>query len=256
MTGLWKYFEEHDAIFAAVVAAVGIVGAVVGAKIQANGGRDQAAAAREAAKIAAEAQHVAALWNVRQVQIADFIRNARELRRLLDRYYEEDPGGWLGDEAKAIRQGIDTKFAEIELIAVKAVVDAAGDVRSSIESYMDEAVTGGWEGRARLALRNLSFSDDENVSRAAIRASQGFNESDRDTRLQLLRAVPGLSIQHARLLASTAGSLRWLDERNRKTEIFEQRLAVLVEAARVMLRAEGDVAPAPPQRRWWRRAAV
>ncbi|MFJ5142761.1 hypothetical protein [Streptomyces sp. NPDC088707] len=70
-----KYFEDNPEIFAALVAAIailgGLLGSIIGAKFQANGGRDQAAAAREAAKIAAEAQHIAALWSVRHMQTAE-----------------------------------------------------------------------------------------------------------------------------------------------------------------------------------------
>ncbi|MEU3690321.1 hypothetical protein [Streptomyces narbonensis] len=73
MDAFKQYFEDNPEIFAAMVAAIailgGLLGSIVGAKIQANGGRDQAAAAREAARIAAEAQRVAALWNVRQSRV-------------------------------------------------------------------------------------------------------------------------------------------------------------------------------------------
>ncbi|MFF5767036.1 hypothetical protein ACFY8F_31460 [Streptomyces tanashiensis] len=108
MGGLWNYFEEHDAIFAALVALLAIGGSYVagvrGAKIQANGGRDQAAAAREAAQIAAEAQRVAALWTVRQVQVAECINQTREVLEATHQLYLQEPEG--SDLEQRIREAM------------------------------------------------------------------------------------------------------------------------------------------------------
>ncbi|MFH8628223.1 hypothetical protein ACH4A8_41165 [Streptomyces vietnamensis] len=88
MHDLWKYFEGKPEFLTAVAAIIAIVGALIGAKIQANSGRAQAAAAREAAQIAAEAQRVAALWTVRQVQVAELIRSANTLYRKSSRLWK------------------------------------------------------------------------------------------------------------------------------------------------------------------------
>ncbi|MGW4701732.1 hypothetical protein [Streptomyces sp. NPDC004285] len=115
MSGPWKYFEENPEIAAALVAAIAVVAGIVGAKIQANAGRAQAAAAREAAQIAAEAQRVAALWSVRQVQVAEFLEQIREVRRLGDLFYTQDStDGALTSQFCEAERLMVRKEAEIE----------------------------------------------------------------------------------------------------------------------------------------------
>lgn len=75
--------KNNPEVFAALVAALGIAGGILGnwisAKVQATGGRAQAAAAVDAARIATEAQRMAALRKDRKIQIAAFVRLAREV---------------------------------------------------------------------------------------------------------------------------------------------------------------------------------
>ncbi|MFC8177210.1 hypothetical protein, partial [Streptomyces sp. NPDC057325] len=133
MTAFRQYFEDNPEIFAALMAAIaivgGLIGSIIGAKIQANGGRDQAAAAREAAKIAAEAQHVAALWSVRQAQVAEFIHSLREVRRVSMLYYDHHATtADLGTQLREAQQALGRRRAEIELIVPETVVLAAKEV--------------------------------------------------------------------------------------------------------------------------------
>ncbi|MGW8767836.1 hypothetical protein ACWGN5_35730 [Streptomyces sp. NPDC055815] len=153
-----KYFEDNPEIFTGLVAVLALIGAllgsVIGAKIQANGGRDQAAAAREAARIAAEAQRVAALWTVRQVQIAEFVRSVRELMQLYGRLYTENDAGLYG-QVTAAYQAVTLRKAEIDLIASGDVAAAADAVLRSADTFVGEARHGGLMARLEMtALRS------------------------------------------------------------------------------------------------------
>ncbi|MFE5484062.1 hypothetical protein [Streptomyces sp. NPDC056527] len=75
------FVKDNPEVFAALVAAIGILGGIAGnwisAAVQAAGGRAQANAAVDAARISAEAQRMAALREDRKAQLAVFIRCAR-----------------------------------------------------------------------------------------------------------------------------------------------------------------------------------
>ncbi|MET9346268.1 hypothetical protein [Streptomyces termitum] len=129
MTAFRQYFEDNPEIFAALVAALailgGFLGSIIGAKIQANGGRDQAAAAREAAAATNEAQRVAALWTVRHVHMAELLQRVDEVHRLARLFFAEDSTSGLESQLREARQAVVQKQAEVELIAPGPVVDAA-----------------------------------------------------------------------------------------------------------------------------------
>ncbi|MFE1378173.1 hypothetical protein ACFW6S_04335 [Streptomyces sp. NPDC058740] len=259
------YFEEHDAIFTALVAVLAIVGSylagVRGAKIQAKSGQDQASAARDAAEIAAEAQHVAALWNARQAQVAEFIRSVRELRRTSDHLFFSEEEGLL-ESAYNAYQEMHLRKVEIELTALKDVVDAADAVTKMAEAYWKYAHTGGPVMVADLALQQLGLGvDDYETMRAASRARRALTAEGISfmERRQALLDVPGLSRVHAaRLALNTEDPGPSIEESKTAVgRLLDQKLAALVDVARTMLRSEDDVAPAvPPQRRWWQRASA
>ncbi|WP_314612472.1 hypothetical protein [Streptomyces stackebrandtii] len=262
-----KYFEDNPEIFAALVAAIaivgGLLGSVVGAKIQAKSGMDQAAAAREAAKIAAEAQRVAALWNVRQVQVAEFIRSVRETVRMSNHIF------WAYDadsrqETDAAYQELNLRMAEIELIAPQGVVDAAAELTQAAHDCWDLARSRGPAESAKLVLARLVFSPDNQTAEAAMAAQlvlQPDVDMSYDERRRVLLDLPGLSEAHVvHLLRSSRrvedpGTPPLQELRAEAAATLEAKMPVLVEAAREMLRSEDDVAPAVPRQRrrtWWR----
>ncbi|MFH9736534.1 hypothetical protein ACH4MA_02395 [Streptomyces roseolus] len=155
-----KYFEDNPEIFAAIVAAIAILGSIIGAKIQANGGRDQAAAAREAAQIAAEAQRVAPLWSVRQLQVAEFIRCAREAVVISQRLYEAEPDDEeLRRQVHAAYQAMESKAAELILIATEKVVDAVEATLLAAEELEREAMNSGPTAHAESVFTRLYLSE-------------------------------------------------------------------------------------------------
>ncbi|MFH8253438.1 hypothetical protein [Streptomyces roseolus] len=262
-----KYFEDNPEIFAAIVAAIailgGLLGSIIGARIQANGGRDQAAAAREAARIAAEAQRVAALWNVRQVQVAEFIRCTREAVVISQRLYEAEPDDEeLRRQVHAAYQAMESKAAELILIATEKVVDAVEATLLAAEELEREAMNSGPTAHAESVFTHLYLSRDMTTARAARVAQHVLDAATGETyesRMQALRSVPGLSEKLAHELAVNSGGgnrLRWVERGGRKSDALEEKLAELVRATRTMLKSEDDVAQAPPEqrRRWWRAA--
>ncbi|MFB7609786.1 hypothetical protein [Streptomyces gardneri] len=270
MNGFRQYIEGNPEVFAALVAFLaiggGLLGSVIGARIQANGGRDQAAAAREAAQIAAESQRVAALWSVRQVQVAQFIQSARELvavSALLYRSGGDDVGlRDLGDRLEAASRAMALGLAEIQLVAPAGVVVAATRVAHSAKRFQSMTLLWGPHLAARVALRRLSSGEDRAVggaARAAMRVLDDRHSGVTSCR-EALAAVDGLGEGHVQLLggrhrrrASDRQIRVW---RNGWERDFNDAMVALVLAARGMLKSGGDVAPAPLQRRrrWWQAA--
>ncbi|MFE5106002.1 hypothetical protein [Streptomyces sp. NPDC056663] len=268
---VWSYFEGKPEIFAALVALLVGVGAVLGAKIQANGGRDQAAAAREAAKIAAEAQHVAALWTVRQVQVAEYMQRVREVERLIERLYTEDSSnGELEARLGEAEQAMDQKQAELELIASEAVVEAAMKLREAVWHARSYAVKTGPLRYAQLVIYIQMDSDDPGDVAIAQQAREAVEElhaaKRQGNRMEIERAHRQARVALCEVeaitndLASSAlpkfAENGWLLEQDSGQFSLLRKMETLVSAAREMLRSEDNVAPTvPPQRRWWRRAA-
>ncbi|MFD6349959.1 hypothetical protein ACFWF9_35350 [Streptomyces roseolus] len=268
MTAFRQYFEDNPEIFAALVAAIailgGLLGSIIGAKIQANGGHAQAAAAQKAAEIAAEAQRVAALWGVRQVQVAEFIRCAREAVAISQRLYEAEPDDEeLRRQVHAAYQAMGSKAAELILIATEKVVDVVEATLLAAEELEQEAMDSGSTAHAESVFTHLYLSRDMVTARAARVAQHALDATTGETyesRMQALRAVPGLSENLAHELAANSGRgnrLQWIERGGRKSGALEEKLAELVRETRAMLRSEDYVAPAPvprQRRRWWRAA--
>ncbi|MFG3193552.1 hypothetical protein [Streptomyces omiyaensis] len=279
MIAFRRYFEDNPEIFAALVAAIaivgGIVGSIIGAKIQANGGRDQAAAAREAAKTAAEAQRVAALWTVRQVQVAELIQAVREVRRVSELFYEQNAATeGIEGQLREAQQAVSRKLAEIELIVPFAVVCAAEKSINALGRLAEIAKISGPQryflgllvdrayGRdpAQSALAHQALDAFEELNTAARADNPGSTDDERATMFQnavrTLRAATGATTEQA---VAAAGYVNAPGMSTREIEIrdeFSERMKELVGAAREMLRSEDDVAPAAPEqrRRWWRAA--
>ncbi|MFH8628216.1 hypothetical protein ACH4A8_41115 [Streptomyces vietnamensis] len=284
MGGLWKYFEEHDAIFTALVAVLAIVGSylagVRGAKIQANGGRDQAAAAREAAQITAEAQHVAALWSLRHLKTAEFMQQCREVRSLTRPFYAEDMSGGSAESLlRGAYKEAARQLAEIELLAPEPVVAAAKRLDALVARALQHAIHLGpglykynsmrWELDLGLATDDTAIIEQRNQYRHAVEALDALAEASdagdevRKSAARLAATRACLEVrdmtfdQHTSLLrafATPSAERAWytLDQE------LSDEMGILVITAREMLKSGGDVPPTVPEQRqrWWRRNSV
>ncbi|MFD7555493.1 hypothetical protein ACFV9E_13295 [Streptomyces sp. NPDC059835] len=277
MHGLWKYFEENNEIFAVLVAFLaiggGLLGSVIGAKIQANGGRDQAAAAREAAQIAAEAQRVAALWTVRHVLTAEFIQLVRERAEAAHRLYSEnDADGTVQARIDQAGHAVLRKAAEIELIVPSPVMRAAEDMIRALDKFAATSRVAGPAQYLRVVIGEAMWCGDPAHVELAGRARTSLGElgaaavsGDTETKVRALAAADEAlraavaditDAQAQAAVAEAMGGREWLDRKRGDEEQVTVCLDTLVAAAREMLKSEGDVAPAvPPQRQRWRQAA-
>ncbi|MFE5941545.1 hypothetical protein [Streptomyces sp. NPDC056480] len=276
MSGLWQYFEENNEIFAALVAALailgGLLGSVIGAKIQANGGRDQAAAAREAAAIAAEAQRVAALWTVRQVQIAEYIQGVRKVDRLACQYYLEDSAdGALRMQLDEVQEDLSLKQAELELVAPTSVVHATRNLMFSINKIVQVSASEGPGAYRYHAVHSQTSNEESNVSALARQAVYALNNLRRASESGDLAAREAAYQVASQAVCSSMGwtprqtgiALRYClntrsaeGRRRRAKQGLHEGTDALIEAARTMLKSEDDVAPTVPtqRRRWLRRS--
>ncbi|MER7540229.1 hypothetical protein ABTX77_36440 [Streptomyces sp. NPDC097704] len=256
MHDVWKYFEGKPEFLTAVAAVIAIVGAIVGAKIQANSGRAQAAAAREAAEIAAEAQRVAALWTVRQGQLAEFVRSARKLRNLCEQLWSVDDET-LGDAVSSASEEMSLLWAEVQLTGTEAVVKASGEFASAALEVEAAAHEYAPALHARAALRRITANNDD--LGAEVQRILEMTESSFEYQIErLCDTVPTFSREQAAhvVINGRLNSDVFYEERNLVGRAFNEALRVLVRESRVMLRSDSDVVPTvPTQRRWWQRAA-
>lgn len=270
-----KYFEDNPEIFAALVAAIailgGLLGSVIGAKIQANGGKAQAVAAQKAAEIAAEAQRVAALWSVRQVQVAEFIQRVREVQRISELFYVRDVvADGLGAQLRTGYSAMIHTLAELQLIAHSSVVEAADAVSEALDEVVDLATAAGPGQYVRGLLVDRVFSVDDAESVLAHRAldlldellaARAGDDSAAINRAQArsysaLSDVSGITPEQALCTRFLVGESELVRQKGEVTERVAEKMTTLVETAREMLRSEDDVAPTvtAPQRRRWQRA--
>ncbi|MER7540228.1 hypothetical protein ABTX77_36435 [Streptomyces sp. NPDC097704] len=261
MNAFRQYFEDNPEIFAALVAALAIVGSylagVRGAKIQANGGLDQAAAAREAAQIAAEAQRVAALWTVRQTQVAAFIEGVREVRHVSDLFYEQDVAASdLNAQLREAQKLLGRRRAEIELIVSEDVVVAAHEVIESLNRLVVLGRIAGPGEYFRLALNRQMFGDDPAESalarqaidaldalRAAAEAGDVMTPSEQARMLRRAAqdvAATGASFATGAIVAGSAFTPGMAASVAEHRDDLDAKMAVLVDAARAMLRSGED----------------
>ncbi|MFE1378174.1 hypothetical protein ACFW6S_04340 [Streptomyces sp. NPDC058740] len=261
MNAFRQYFEDNPEIFAALVAALAIVGSylagVRGAKIQANGGLDQAAAAREAAQIAAEAQRVAALWTVRQTQVAAFIEGVREVQHVSGLFYEQDmTASDLNAQLREAQKLLGRRRAEIELIVSEDVVVAAHEVIESLNRLVALGRIAGPGEYFTLALNRQMFGDDPAESalarqavdaldalRAAAETGDVAAASDQARMLRRAAqdvAATGASFASSAIVAAAAFTPGMAASVTEHRDDLDAKMAVLVDAARAMLRSGED----------------
>ncbi|MFC8177212.1 hypothetical protein [Streptomyces sp. NPDC057325] len=258
----WRSFVENTEASSVLVAAAavlgGLLGSVFGAKIQADGGRAQAEAAREAATIAAEAQRVAALWTVRQVQVAELMRSAHGLYEACNNFWiVDDEEVWvqIGEKSRELA----LLWAEVNLIATDDVVEASGRLSSATMRFEGVTIECAPVLHARKALDLLLTPEGTSERVEALRILTR-HEADSEYRVRALQdAVPRLSQMHAERLVSYSHKTDAEIHELRQIHInsFRATQRDLLQAAREMLRSQDDAAPTvPPQRRWRRRATT
>ncbi|MDX3838962.1 hypothetical protein [Streptomyces europaeiscabiei] len=151
------FFKDNPELFTGTVALLAIFGGILGnwlsAWWQARGGIEQANAARDAARITAEAERLAALREDRRVEIAAFVRLARETFNATDDVFRRAD---LDQAVLSAHGQMEQKYAEIELIAPPAIVSHADDVVSAVERAIELATARGAASRAHWALTAVS----------------------------------------------------------------------------------------------------
>ncbi|MGW2207066.1 hypothetical protein [Streptomyces sp. NPDC001774] len=209
------FIKDNPEVFAAVVAAIGILGGIAGnwisAALQAAGGKAQANAAVDAARISAEAQRLAALREDRKAQLAGFIRCARkvaeDLNQLFDTHYRQFPVSEHYDE-------LGQMWDQIELVAPENIRNLAAEV---VEKAFDN--------RQMAVTRTLGRRVRERLAEAADRPEDGM-ETATAARLSLLRLgelyvasrTPGDGDQEEAMRTSARNELSqipWLTEDER-----------------------------------------
>ncbi|MFF4642226.1 hypothetical protein [Streptomyces sp. NPDC001389] len=145
--------KNNPEVFAALVAALGIAGGILGnwisAKVQVAGGQAQAVAAVDAARIASEAQRTAALREDRKTQIAAFVRSAREILKHTELALTEE--GHL-EPAQSHWEELMQLEGQLELVAPETVLDQAVRVVEAVSNSLELAILRGPGARARLKL--------------------------------------------------------------------------------------------------------
>ncbi|MFE6853939.1 hypothetical protein ACFVDH_24480 [Streptomyces sp. NPDC057674] len=269
-----KYFEDNPEIFAALVAAIailgGLLGSVIGAKIQANGGRAQAAAAQKAAEIAAEAQRVAALWTVRHMLTAEFIQLVRAKAEAMLRLYSEDDADrtvqeQINERGRAVRR----KAAEIELIVPSFVMRDVENMITALDRCAETSNIAGPARYFRVVLGEAMWCDDSAHAELAGRARASLDElgvvaasGDDEEKVRamtaaqesLRSAITDITDHQVQMVVAFEMGRGWHNRQRQDETRVTECLDMLVTAAREMLKSEDDVAPTvPPQRPWWRR---
>ncbi|MEV7305499.1 hypothetical protein ACFW61_18780 [Streptomyces microflavus] len=152
--------KNNPEVFAALVAALGIAGGILGnwisAKVQATGGRAQAAAAVDAARIATEAQRLATLREDRKIQIAAFVRLAREVLTHTEFMFVEE--GRL-EPAKTGWEELMQLEGQLELVAPDSVLDQVRRVVDAVGKSMELAILRAPAARARRKLSRVHPGD-------------------------------------------------------------------------------------------------
>ncbi|MEV4949753.1 hypothetical protein [Streptomyces sp. NPDC053755] len=246
--------KGNPEVFAAVVALLGIAGGVlgnfIGARIQLRGGRAQADAARDAARITAEAQRLAALWDDRRRETAQFVQKARETAACAETLYERDDEGLQLAAMRTAYLELSQKQAELELIAPEALVRLARRVVAVVESRMDLADDRAPAERVRRRLDAIPAMSPQHVgAKRALRAlhdarlanlarDQSGYAACRSAARAALAELPHLSDDDRLLLLDDTYRAHLRARRRDQEESLDAALGELVTAARRLLKSE------------------
>ncbi|MEU4731078.1 hypothetical protein [Streptomyces sp. NPDC023588] len=226
MDRAFDMIKNNPEVFAALVAAIAIVGGVFGnwisAKVQASGGRAQANAAVDAARISTEAQRMSALREDRRVQIAAFIRHAREILKECDLMFLEE-----GHEpsARSAYEELVQLEGQLELVSPESVLAPAERVMDAVGDSLQLGLLRAPAARARRTLSRLRAGDSGHEA-----AHEAWN------RLEELKAAyvgddDDAQRQACRTAASSAlDNVPALTAQQRKTLVFDAALPPLADA--------------------------
>ncbi|MFF4501611.1 hypothetical protein [Streptomyces sp. NPDC001401] len=246
MHKLFDYFKHNPELFGAYVALialfVGFFGTWLAAWLQARSGNEQANAARDAARITAQAERLAALRVDRRVEIAAFVRLARETfdsAELMFRRADEEA------DLKRAYAELTQKQAEIELIAPPTIVGHAEAVVSAVERVMRLVSERGAAARAHHALAAVSSSAGAHRVRETLNDLRTDHEAGRDE--ETSRSVARYALfdvsevidddgQRALLLDATLPPFEPL--KTEAVNAYAQALRQLIDAARAVLRSD------------------
>lgn len=245
------FVKSNPEVFAALVAAIGIVGGIAGnwisARVQAAGGKAQANAAVDAARITTEAERMAALREDRKVQIAAFIRCAREILKHTELMFLEE-----GHEeaTEAGHEELMQLEGQLELVAPETVLAHAERVMDGVGRSIELAFQRGPGARAERALTRVHREGHPAAHRAVrclaeLRAAHsagdenlGEQQAFRSAATTALDDVPSLTNEQKHLLVLDA---TWppLDPALREiTTARANAVRDLVSAARSVLGAD------------------
>ncbi|MGW2843592.1 hypothetical protein [Streptomyces sp. NPDC001274] len=245
--------KNNPEVFAALVAALGIGGGILGnwisARVQAASGRAQAAAAVDAARIATEAQRLAALREDRKIQIAAFVRLAREIINHTESAFLEE--GHL-EPAQASWEELMQLEGQLELVASNSVLDQVGRVVDAVSNGLELAILRGAAARARLKLSQVrpgdsaygtahqawSCLEELRTAQAASDGSAGELDAVRSAAASALADVQTLTDEERQKLLFDAGLPPVVDVQNEIIVLRNTAVRNLVAYARTTLGAD------------------
>lgn len=201
---------------------------------------------------------MAALWNVRQVQAAEFIQQVREVSRVAEQLYTEEITAELTGQVRDACQVMLLKQAEIELVASNAVIVSADVLVKSVEDAVELAQRRGPSRHAQTLLNQLCFHDDRQVGSRALQVRTALDDLRSSYQAHGSDAlmtgfyeaveggVTGLTEDHIRRLRCDMGEPELVPLRAAATHDLSVKTTFLIEAARDMLRSNDNVRPTQP----------
>ncbi|MFF8271824.1 hypothetical protein ACF059_31285 [Streptomyces sp. NPDC016562] len=228
--------KNNPEVFAALVAALGIAGGIVGnaigSALQAWGGRAQANAAVMAARITAEADRLAALREERRIELAAFIRAARETVQqaaLAFVYPDQD------DQIKANYEDTLRLAGQAELVVPTATVPLLNKVIDAVEAHVEIALSRGEAGRA---LRHLARIEPEHPLHQP--AHRAYNLLGDLRTAYAVEENEGEQLAFRSAARTALDDLPWLDDRQREVLLRDTLLPPLEDIRQVLYTQSGD----------------
>ncbi|MEU2391827.1 hypothetical protein [Streptomyces sp. NPDC007369] len=251
------------------VALLGILGGMAGnaisGSIQAGGGKEQAKAAVLATEIAGDAQRRAVVREERRIEIAGFVRAARQLLHDLEQTFVIDNPQF---DVRTMYGDLMQRQAQLELIAPESVLVKIEGLMEAIDNFLELALTRAPAARAIRRLTAVPPGDpDSDVAHRVVtlldelrteHASEGGNQDAiASARAAVRSAVSGLgaTVQaRVELLLTDTAYPPLADVKLLAVQEVGGALRGLVDVSRTLLGADDPDAPTTATgsiRRWW-----
>ncbi|WP_329375742.1 hypothetical protein OG625_00280 [Streptomyces sp. NBC_01351] len=251
MDQIFDFITDNSGALTILVPFLAILGGIwgnrIGAKIQASGGKAQASAARDAARITAEAQRLAALHTDRRIEIAAFIRAARDSVKSASLMFLR-PG--YDGPAKQAYTDLQVQLAEVEVIAPEQVVELARQVVTAVEDYLQLASSRADAARVTLLLTSQRVGrPGYQIARRALSTlealrtayeaedNEGEQQAFRSAASTALDDIPDISSNEAELLLADAALPTLEPLKHQRHTAFSAALTNLITATRAVLRS-------------------